>query len=378
MKLLDICSSIPSRGIHYYAALISQGLHRPGVTVKIVSSPGEADFGIRKRLHEEEIEVIDFPEPEKKGIMSAIKSSRFLSKIIQDYEPDIIHIWGMQHLFRFWLALKLARKKGIPIVTTLSSIRHGKKEEWFARIIAAQILNIIPGQLCVLCSSEKSKMLKAGIRENKIKVIPFVVDDNLSSSQLEERTNYFINLFNLNRRIGIVYAAQFIDRKGHYYLLDAAREVVKEYPECIFILPGEGKLLEKCKHLTKKWKLTNNIFFPGNLPIMDYLALINSSYLGVVASLSETFGSVIVEPLLYNHPVVTTNVGIAGDLAAVQGVAMVPIKNPKALAKALLHYINNPNVAQEDAKRGKEYVLSNCKLNIVSQRYLKVFEDCLL
>jgi glycosyltransferase involved in cell wall biosynthesis len=376
MKLLDICSSIPSRGIHYYAALISIGLNKENVKVKIVSSPGEADFGIRNRLQEENIEVIDFPESEKKGIINTIKISRFLRKIIKEYEPDIIHTWGLQHTFRFWLAVKFIGGKNIPIVTTLSSIRHGKKEEWLARIIVAQILNIIPGKLCVQCTSEKTKMLKAGIRKNKISVIPLVVDENLSSSNLDVKTKHFKKVFNL--KIGIVYAAQFIDRKGHKFLIKAAIEVVKKHPECFFILPGTGKKLEYLKILTQQYGLSKYICYPGQISVADMPALINSAHFGVVASLSETFGSVIVEPLLYERPVVTTNVGIASDIAAIQGVTMIPIMDSKALAEALLYYIENPNVAIDDAKRGKEYILSNCKLNIVSQRYLKVFDDCLL
>ena len=242
----------------------------------------------------------------------------------------------------------------------------------------AQILNIIPGKLCVQCTSEKTKMLKAGIRKNKISVIPLVVDENLSSSNLDVKTKHFKKVFNLDHKIGIVYAAQFIDRKGHKFLIKAAIEVVKKHPECFFILPGTGKKLEYLKILTQQYGLSKYICYPGQISVADMPALINSAHFGVVASLSETFGSVIVEPLLYERPVVTTNVGIASDIAAIQGVTMIPIMDSKALAEALLYYIENPNVAIDDAKRGKEYILSNCKLNIVSQRYLKVFDDCLL
>ena len=78
----------------------------------------------------------------------------------------------MVYSLRFWLALKKANlKKNAPIITTLSSIRHGSVEEWPARIIGSQLLNRLPDVTCVQCSSEKFKMLKAGISKNKLRIV---------------------------------------------------------------------------------------------------------------------------------------------------------------------------------------------------------------
>lgn len=379
MKLLDICSSIPSSGIHHYAAMIDIGLKNRGMEVKIVSSPGEADPGIRKRLKSEKIDVIDLPRPEKRGFINAMKTSAFLKQVLRDFQPDVIHTWGLIHSIRFWIALRRAGvKKWIPIVTTLSSIRHGRAEEWPARIVAAKILNRLPGRLCVQCSSEKSKMLKAGMLEKKLRVVPLCVENNYPKEYLRLTSAQFKNKYNLERRIAIVYLAQFVPRKGHIYLLVAAKKVIAKYPECLFVLAGTGSFLGKVRTEAYKMGLGNNVLFPGRIDVGDVPALLDSATLAVVPSLAETFGSVIVEPLVIGRPVVTTDVGIAADIAAAGGVAMVNTHDPEALARALLYYIDNPDIAQEDAKRGKEFIMSNCSLKVVAKNYLTVFEEHLL
>ena len=345
--------------------------------MKIVSSPGEADHGVRSRLEMDGIKVIDFPWHEERGFANTLRSAAFLSKIIQDFQPDVIHTWGLAHTLRFWLALKQSRlRRRVPIVTTLSSIRHGKAEEWPARIVAAQIFNVLPGRVCVQCSSEKSKMIKAGMLGKKLSMIPLCINENYSKGNFENKSVEFKKKYNLDHRIGIVYLAQFVPRKGHAYLLKAAREVIERHPECLFILAGTGPILGEVKRKTHQMGLDNHVNFPGQIDVKDVPALLHSTHLAAVPSLSETFGSVIVEPLLIGRPVVTTDVGIARDLAAVKGVAVVPPRDSKALARELLYYIENSEVAEKDAGRGKKYILSNCRLEFVAKRYLSVFKEC--
>ena len=379
MKILDICSSIPSQGIHYYAAMISQGFHRfGGAEVRIVSSPGEADQGVRSRLKMDEIKVVDFPWPEERGFVNTLKSATFLSKIIQDFQPDVIHTWGLPHSLRVWLAIKQTNiKKVIPIVTTLSSIRHGKVEEWPARIIAAQILNFLPGKVCVQCSSEKFKMIKAGMFKNELRITFLFVDSELFADDVNEKVDEFKEEYGLNKRIGIVYLAQFIPRKGHLYLLEAAKKIVNQHPECIFIMAGDGPLLDYTRHKADFMGLSNFVAFPGRIPINDVPSLLRSCKIGVVSSLSETFGSAIVEPLSVGLPVVTTDVGIAWDLANIGGVSMAPPRNSMELARALIKYIENPQIAKKEAGKGREFLLTNCNFETVVRNYLKVFQECL-
>lgn len=378
MKVLDYCSSIPSKGIHHYAALVSQGFNKYGLDVKIVTSPGEADPGVRNRLKKDGIDVIDFPWSEKRGFLNSFKSAGFLSKIIRDFEPDVIHTWGFIYSIRFWLALKQAKlAKKIPIVTTISSIRHGMVEEWPARIIGAQLSNFITGKVCVQCSSEKQKMLKSGVAEDKLRIVFHPVDFSVFEKSSDRRMKQLAIELGANERTIVTSLAQFSKRKGHKYLLQAMEIVIKKHPEILLVLAGDGPLLESMEKKVLEMGLVDNIVFPGRITIEDVQALLQVSKLGIVSSLSETFGLAIVEPLLLGVPVVTTDVGVAQDIAQIGGVKMVKPKNVEEMTDAILSYIENPKLAKNEAEKGRNFVLDKCNFNNVVKDYVRVFEECI-
>ena len=377
LSVLYICSSITSRGIHHYAAMLPQAMHDLGIHVRIVSSPGEADPGVRQRLREKGIEVIDFPRPERRGLLSTWESASFLSCVFHDYPVDIVHVFGFAHACRCWLAQRMfLPRREVPIIVSLEALRHGKPEELLARIIASQVFNRMPSVVCTLSSTELQKMQQAGLRRSKLKLIPNWID----WEQFERDARQYENArlpFELEENVVIVYLAQFIPRKGHADLLQAASQVIEAHPKCVFVLAGEGPILPKMRSLAINLGLNNHVLFPGRLPIEQVPTLLCRAHIGVVASLAETFGWTIVEPLLADIPVVTTDVGFAADLAAAGGVLMVPNRNPRALAEAMIKLIENPALRHEIAQRGKAFVLENCEIRQVARQYLEIYQECL-
>jgi glycosyltransferase involved in cell wall biosynthesis len=275
---------------------------------------------------------------------------------------------------RYWLSQYIYnRKKKIPVVVSLESMKHGRPEEFFVRFVASQIINFMPGQLCTLSIIEYTKMKIAGIRRSKLKLVPNWVDfkkfEENNHGQLPfEKT--------LNGKFIIVYLAQFVPRKGHFYLLKAAAKIVKDYPNCLFVLAGNGPLLPKICSLTNRLGLINHVIFPGRLTSEQVVVLLKRSDIAAIASLSETFGWTIVEPLMANKPVVTTAVGCALDLANINGVLMVPRRDANALAIALKHMIEDPELRENIVKQGKRYVLENCDINKVVDKYYSIYLDC--
>lgn len=380
MKALYICSSIPSRGIHYYAAMLPRAMHTLGADVLVASSPGEADEGVRDRLKNEGIPIVDFPQPESRGARSSLESARFIAGLVREYAPDVIHVFGFAPAWRCWLSqlFFLKPKRKIPIVVSLEALRHGKPEEWLARIVASQFFNIMPCVVCALSTMELHKMQRAGLKRSKLEFIPNWIDFEQFEKDLQWSNNVEFQFDDrLKGNKVIIYLGNFVVRKGHKYLLQAVSQVVKNHKKCIFILAGEGPLLIPMRQYTNKLELSDHVLFPGRLPIEEIPALLHRADIAVVASLSETFGWNIIEPLLASRPVVTTDVGFAADLNATGGVLMVPRRDPQALAEALVRLIEHPELGQEIAQQGKAFVLENCEIHQVAKRYLEIYEACL-
>ena len=85
----------------------------------------------------------------------------------------------------------------------------------------------------------------------------------------------------------------------------------------------------------------------------------------------------ITEYLLANLPVVSTDVGLALDLAQIGGVMMVPRADPEAMAEAIIRLVGDENLRKQIAERGRPFILEHCEINKIARRYKEVYERCL-
>jgi glycosyltransferase involved in cell wall biosynthesis len=99
--------------------------------------------------------------------------------------------------------------------------------------------------------------------------------------------------------------------KDHPTFLRAARQVREAVPRARFIIAGEGELLEPMRRLAAELGLAADVFFTG--PCRKVPELLSVSDLCVLSSVSEGFPNVIVEYMAAGRPVVSTDVGGAGE-----------------------------------------------------------------
>jgi len=354
-------------------------MSRLGIEPIILSGPGEADSGIRKRLHIAGLEVIDLQSLQNVGVEASFKSAQDLARIFQKWSVDIIHIFGFRAAWRCLMAQFVFRHcYSIPIVITLTWIRNGMRGEWLTRGICSQIYNCTNCTVCLLSTLELRKMRSGGLKRSNALMIPFYIDYQRFQTFSHQRDSVTLPFYqSLEGRFPLVYLAHFCKLKGHEYLLRVAKLVVKRFPNCIFVLTGEGPLLGHMRLLAAELGIANHVLFVGRLPMAQVLALLHRCRIGLVSSLSETFSSIITEYLLADLPVISTDVGFALDLARVGGVRMVPKSNPKAMAEAIIQLIGDENLRKQIAERGKRFVLEQCEINSVARKYKEVYERSL-
>jgi glycosyltransferase involved in cell wall biosynthesis len=102
--------------------------------------------------------------------------------------------------------------------------------------------------------------------------------------------------------------------KDHPTFLRAARRVRAAVPQARFIIAGEGQLLEPMRRLAAELGLSTEVFFTG--PCRQVPELLTASDVCVLSSVSEGFPNVIVEYMAAGRPVVSTDVGGAGEAIA--------------------------------------------------------------
>ncbi|MCP4254387.1 MAG: glycosyltransferase family 4 protein [Candidatus Scalindua sp.] len=153
--------------------------------------------------------------------------------------------------------------------------------------------------------------------------------------------------------IGVV--GRLVPIKGHEYLVAAAKGIIKEFDNTVFVFVGDGNLESRLERQAESIGVRDNIIFTGwRKDAVEIIALFDML---AAPSLNEGMGKVLVEGMAFGKPIVASNIGGIIDLVqdGENGI-LVPPKDSGALEDAILKLIRNKNLAQELGKNGKAKV----------------------
>lgn len=159
----------------------------------------------------------------------------------------------------------------------------------------------------------------------------------------------------------LVYGAEFSARKDQGTLLRAMALL----PPCVYLLlPGDGKLLDRCKALAQELGIEGRVLFPGHAA--DMAPWYAAADAAVSSSRSEGLPFNIMEAMYLGLPVIASRVKGHTDLLheGESGLLFAP-GDENACAKQIMRLVGDPALgqtlglrAQEDAGRyALEYVL---------------------
>jgi glycosyltransferase involved in cell wall biosynthesis len=127
------------------------------------------------------------------------------------------------------------------------------------------------------------------------------------------------------------------ENKNQILLLKAAREVKKEYEDFVIYILGEGEDREILENYVRKYHLEEQVKLPGF--VENPYPYIRDSVATVLTSKSEGFSLVLVESVMLNTPIISTNVGVAKELVEKYDCGDVIDYNEKELASVMIRYL---------------------------------------
>jgi glycosyltransferase involved in cell wall biosynthesis len=137
--------------------------------------------------------------------------------------------------------------------------------------------------------------------------------------------------------------------------LEAFARVAKEVPEARLIIVGSGTLLEELKARSETLGISGLVSFEGWQD--DTVRYLREADVFLQASNYEGYGMSLIEAAAAGCPVVTTDVGIAGDVLIHNESALVaPVGDGAALARELSRLLRDPGLRLSLAARGREAV----------------------
>jgi glycosyltransferase involved in cell wall biosynthesis len=147
--------------------------------------------------------------------------------------------------------------------------------------------------------------------------------------------------------------------KGHRLFLETARKVLMKRPDARFWIVGDGELRDELESIASNLDLTPAVSFLGYRKDAGYAMALSDVV--VCASLYEAFPRAVLEAFALERPVVATSVGGIPEVVIDGETGMlVPAGDPDATAAAVLHLLDDRELARRLAAAGRK---------LVSQRY---------
>lgn len=243
------------------------------------------------------------------------------------------------------------------------------RDSWY-NALARYVLNEAD-QVITVSKSNQEKLLSLGVYPSKLHVIPNGYDEKLFKlmPSIEARKRLGLPL---NKKL-LLSVGNLVAVKGHTYLLDAMKFVLKRRDDVILLIVGSGPLRENLCKKTRELNLERNVFFVGGKKHEEIPFWMNACDVFVLPSLMESFGVVSVESMACGKPVVGTCVGGIPEIVRKHDVGiLVKPADPKALSDGILEALDRTWVAEVVLNYAKQYSWTN-----IVGRILKIYREVL-
>lgn len=200
-------------------------------------------------------------------------------------------------------------------------------------------------------------MSEYNVPNKKIRVIPNGID-----------TQYFSPYKNENKKGKIVISVSRItEQKGVEYLLELARYVINEIPHVMFLIVGDGPVLNSLKSMSKSLSISNNVEFLGFISRDRLLELYRSSDIFVSTSIYEPFGLVILEAMASGTTVAAFSIGGIKEVVRdnVDGF-LVPPCRIDLLSESIVKLLSNPQLRLECGNNARKRALEYDWKNVIT------------
>jgi len=149
--------------------------------------------------------------------------------------------------------------------------------------------------------------------------------------------------------------ARLFHLKGHEYVIEAAREVVKENPRVQFLFVGDGILQQQLQQQIAEAGLSGHFVFTGLVPPTRIPELIGAMDIVVHTSLREGLARVLPQALISGKPVISYDVDGAREVCIDEETGfLLPPKSVLELAEAIGKLAESPDLREKFGQTGRE------------------------
>ena len=328
------------------------------------------------RTREETDETPFILEAKRKGIaVHEIRSRnqydpamvREIVTLVKKNKFDILHTHEPKSDICGFLAAKICR---IPVMATMHGwIANGLKQKFFTKIdkMVARYFD----RVIVVNNAMRDILIKEGVSPDIITVLHnCIVTEDYYRDGITGYISQSIGKELPPPVIGTL--GRLSPEKGHVDFVEAAAIVLAQGFDARFVIVGDGPEKTRIEQMISEKGLEKYVMLAGYL--RDPRRVLQDFDLLVLPSYTEGLPNVILEALMMEVPVLSTDVGGVPDIIrdGVYGI-LIPPGDPLTMARAIMDFLDHPGKHNKMARNGKRTVEDCFDFKVRTQKLQKIY-----
>lgn len=345
-----------------YVLLLAKYLKERGHHVWVSANPGHL---LLKKCSSNDIETVPV---QYTGMSRVFGVASEMRAQLRRLSIDIIHSNANYDRTVAGIASAWSRTRHVASVHSAHSIQHNITH-WLRNHFATEYF---------IADAESVKEVlvrKDRIPSERISVVPIGVESHLKEDELRWRlrTRAAWGVHPETRVIGNV--ARLVPFKGHRYLVEAVATLVKDEPDILCVVVGDGELMSALKEQTKAAGIERFVRFLGFQDNLHELYPAFDIYCHSSLELeAEAFPLAILRALAAGLPVVATNVGgIEAMVEEGRSGHLTPPEDPGGLAVALRHLLQKASLRESMGRTSFELFTKSFHARAMAERVEQVY-----
>jgi len=292
-----------------------------------------------------------------------------LDEIIPEIKPDVLH--AHSPALNGLAAIKAGKKYNIPVVYECrafwedAAVDHGTTREGSLRYritkaLESYVFKKAQAVTCI-CEGLRQDIIKRGIAENKITVIPNAV--NIEKFTFGQKADENLKQqLGLKDKVVLGFIGSFYAYEGIPLILDALPGIIKKQSEVRLLLVGGGPQEQTIKDKVKQLQLESYVIFTGRIPhdqVQDYYNQVDIFvYPRLAMRLTELVTPLKpLEAMAQGRLVIASDVGGHKELISHnENGLLFKAGDKNSLAQCVLGLLDHSALQDKLRKKGRNYV----------------------